>query len=561
MSREEKKLIKATLVLILLLGIGSYFKSGLLKKQEAQEALLWIDVPTNVQKIMVQNTHGKQTLLSRVHGKDVPSQASYRDQEFIITHNWYVGGQPLAYVAPARMDTLFSSIDNTQLTKEITTDQSRLAEYGLQDPSFILTLQGQDQTTTLSFGDQDIEQSHRYVFDGKTVYLADANLDFLQSIQPQEWVEKNIITLSQNKLSKLVFDERTQRVELSKQDDTWQILVPEPVQASSKDISSWIRTVNSSQAQALTALGDDEGVIRTSITLEKYAKDQKNLTLSLRQIGEHLYVDRSDDDWLYEINADQANIIFEDPYSFVDLGLEELESADMERITLTYQGNEYELNKSSEWMASKPFTDTVSQEHIDGLISLLNNIVVVEKSDSQIFDEDFVFSFEKNQKKHVYAFDEDRMLVRHPSSDLILKVTLPDDFGQNIKAQLVLLRKRDLYPQTMNEVTRIGINNGTKTVELTRSDDGTFVTEHDLSQDSVDDIVNLINEVKIKRFDTRKGFVREGTVEIHVQTKDGLAYTWHVGQIKDGEQLILALPKFSAGWVDAAKLEELLKKI
>jgi hypothetical protein len=190
----------------------------------------------------------------------------------------------------ALVETLLSDLESWQKegiisAKEIDSDKSKLAEYGLNNPKLKLKLLGHDRPPEILFGKDAALEGRMYVRfqNSKETFLAGQSVRKDIDKKPEEFRDKKLTDLSSAQVRRLVLKTLAGEIELEKKDTQWEILKPLRARADDQKVNDLISQVTSARIGQFVA--DDRGDLRPyglaeprgSITLfdQDQKKDQK----------------------------------------------------------------------------------------------------------------------------------------------------------------------------------------------------------------------------------------------------------------------------------------------
>src|SRR6266540_741444 len=189
----------------------------------------------------------------------------------------------------ALVETLLSDLENWQKegtipAKEIDSDKSKLAEYGLNNPKLKLKLLGHDRPPEILFGKDAATEGRMYVRfqNSKETFLAGQSVKKDIDKKPEEFRDRKLSDLSNAQVRRVVLKTPAGEIELEKKTN-WEILKPLRARADDQKVNDLISQVTSARVGEFVA--DDRGDLRPyglaeprgSITLfdQEQKKDQK----------------------------------------------------------------------------------------------------------------------------------------------------------------------------------------------------------------------------------------------------------------------------------------------
>ena len=201
----------------------------------------------------------------------------------------------------ALVDKLLSDLESWQKegtipAKEIDSDKSKLAEYGLNNPKLKLKLLGHDKPPEIFFGKDAALEGKMYVRfqNSKQTFLASQLVKKDIDKQPEEFRDKKLTDLTTAQVHRITLKTPAGEMELEKKGDHWDILKPLRARADDQKVGDLISQVTTARIQQFVA--DDRGDLhqyglsepRGSVTLydQEQKKDQKvELGSSIKVFG------------------------------------------------------------------------------------------------------------------------------------------------------------------------------------------------------------------------------------------------------------------------------------
>src|SRR6266850_3899119 len=167
----------------------------------------------------------------------------------------------------ALVETLLSDLENWQKegtipAKEIDSDKSKLAEYGLHNPKLKLKLLGQDRPPEILFGKEAAMEARMYVRfqNSKETFLARESVKKDIDKKPEEFRDRKLTDLSNAQVRRVVLKTPAGEMELEKKSDHWDILKPLRARADDQKVGDLISQITTAQIQQFVA--DDRGDLR-----------------------------------------------------------------------------------------------------------------------------------------------------------------------------------------------------------------------------------------------------------------------------------------------------------
>ena len=167
----------------------------------------------------------------------------------------------------ALVETLLSDLENWQKegtipAKEIDSDKSKLAEYGLNNPKLKLKLLGHDRPPEILFGKEAAMEGRMYVRfqNSKETFLAGQSVKKDIDKKPEEFRDRKLTDLSNAQVRRVILKTPAGEIELEKKDTNWKILKPLRARADDQKVNDLISQVTSARIGQFVA--DDRGDLR-----------------------------------------------------------------------------------------------------------------------------------------------------------------------------------------------------------------------------------------------------------------------------------------------------------
>jgi hypothetical protein len=190
----------------------------------------------------------------------------------------------------AVVESLLSDLETWQKeatipAKEIQTDKSKLAEYGLNNPKLKLKLLGRDKPPEILFGKDAALEGRMYVRfqNSKETFLATQSVKKDIDKKPEEFRDRKLTDLTTAQVRRVTLKTPAGEMELEKKGEHWDILKPLRARADDGKVGDLISQVTAARIEQFVA--DDRGDLRPyglaeprgSITLydQEQKKDQK----------------------------------------------------------------------------------------------------------------------------------------------------------------------------------------------------------------------------------------------------------------------------------------------
>jgi hypothetical protein len=149
--------------------------------------------------------------------------------------------------------------DATISAKEIETDKSRMAEYGVAKAKLRLKLQGTNAPPEILFGNNAALEGKTYVRleNSRDVFLAAQSIKNQISKKPEEFRDRKLTDIIATQVTRLSLKTAAGEMELQKQGDHWQIVKPLRARADDQKVNDFISQITTSRIAQFVA--DDAG--------------------------------------------------------------------------------------------------------------------------------------------------------------------------------------------------------------------------------------------------------------------------------------------------------------
>jgi hypothetical protein len=309
----------------------------------------------------------------------------------------------------AMVESLLSDLENWQKegtipAKEIDTDKSKLAEYGLNNPKLKLKLLGRERPAEILFGKDAAMEGRMYVRfqNSDETFLAGQSVKKDIDKQPEEFRDKKLTDLSNAQVRRVVLKTPAGEMELEKRDTHWDIVKPLRARADDQKVSDLISQVTSARIGEFVA--DDRGDLRAyglaeprgSITLfdQEPKKDQKieiseSIKLAGRedkgqtlQIGsvpekekEQVYVRFAPRGSVYTLPKKIEEILNTKPADLRDNHLVRIDTNILDRITIDVPGKNKTVlaRKDGDWRIATANNAPADSGAVQRMIDTLQN--------------------------------------------------------------------------------------------------------------------------------------------------------------------------------------------
>ena len=309
----------------------------------------------------------------------------------------------------AVVENLLSDLESWQKegtipAKDIDTDKSKLAEYGLSNPKLKLKLLGREKPPEILFGKDAALEGRMYVRfqNSKETYLATQSVRKDIDKKPEEFRDKKLTDVATAQVRRITLKTPAGEMELEKRGEHWEILKPLRARADDGKVGDLISQITSARIQQFVA--DDRGDLRPyglaeprgSITLydQEQKKDQKvelgesikvfgredkGQTLQIGSVPEkekdQVYVRFAPRGSVYTLPKKVEEIVNTKPADLRDNHLVRIDTNILDRITIDTPGKAKTIlaRKDGNWTIASRNNAPADSGAIRRLIDILQN--------------------------------------------------------------------------------------------------------------------------------------------------------------------------------------------
>ena len=309
----------------------------------------------------------------------------------------------------AVVENLLSDLESWQKegtipAKDIDTDKSKLAEYGLSNPKLKLKLLGREKPPEILFGKDAALEGRMYVRfqNSKETYLATQSVRKDIDKKPEEFRDKKLTDVATAQVRRITLKTPAGEMELEKRGEHWEILKPLRARADDGKVGDLISQITSARIQQFVV--DDRGDLhpyglaepRGSITLydQEQKKDQKvelgesvkvfgredkGQTLQIGSVPEkekdQVYVRFTPRGSVYTLPKKVEEIVNTKPADLRDNHLVRIDTNILDRITIDTPGKAKTVlaRKDGDWTIASRNNAPADSGAIRRLIDILQN--------------------------------------------------------------------------------------------------------------------------------------------------------------------------------------------
>jgi Domain of unknown function (DUF4340) len=233
--------------------------------------------------------------------------------------------------------------------KEIESDKSKMAEFGVAKAKLRLKLEGKDAPPEMLFGNNAALENRTYVRleNSKDVFVAPQSIKTAISKKAEEFRDRRLTETVATQVTRLALKTPAGEMEMQKQGDHWQIVKPLRARADDQKVNDLLAQITTSRIAQFVA--DDRGDLhpyglaepRGTVTI--FTADDKNG--QLLQIGsvpekekEQVYVRFAPRSFVFAVPKAIESVLNTKPNDLRDRHLVRFDSNQLDRITIDAPG-------------------------------------------------------------------------------------------------------------------------------------------------------------------------------------------------------------------------------
>jgi Domain of unknown function (DUF4340) len=329
--------------------------------------------------------------------------------EIVLAKNngkWQIDApKPLAadQTTVATMLTTLSSLTSERLVED---KAGNLNQYGLAEPAFEADVALKDKTQKLLLGDDSPT--------GNAVYakLENDPRVFIVSTYEKNSIDKSLndlrdkrlLTVNQDKISKIELMAKKQDIEFGRNKDEWQIVKPRPMRADSTQVEDLIRNLTDAKMD-LSASDDSKKIAAafasaTSVATAKVTDESGTQELQVRKNKDDYYAKSSVVDGVYKVPSSVGQGMDKSLDDFRNKKLFDFGFSDPNKLEIHDGAKSYFLTRSGEdwWNGSGQKLDVGTAQ---SLIDKLRDLSAVKFADSGFTQPVIDLSVTSNDGKRV----------------------------------------------------------------------------------------------------------------------------------------------------------------
>lgn len=276
--------------------------------------------------------------------------------------------------------------DTTIPAKEIESDKSKLAEFGLAKPKLRLKLLGENAPPEIFLGKDAALENKMYVRldNSKDVFLAAQSVRKDVEKKAEDFRDRKLTALTAAFVTRVVLKTPAGEMELEKKTDHWEIARPLRARADDQKVGDLIAQITTAHIQQFVA--DDRGDLhpyglaepRGSITL--FGQDDKQG--QMLQIGgvpekakDQVYARFAPRNGVYELPNRIADLLNTKPNDLRDRHLIRIDTNILDRITIdgAGKGKTVLARKDQNWMIASRNNQPANSSEVNRLLDSLQN--------------------------------------------------------------------------------------------------------------------------------------------------------------------------------------------
>ena len=581
----KKTLIRTAVLMIVLVGLGSYFylyefKGGKEREKAEEEA---------------------KKVFQLEEDKVVEFRLARADEEEIVCtkkdDKWRVEQPVQADADQSAVNRVVSEFVDVKRTRTVEEEPQDLALFGLDQPSLKLAaLVGEkDEPETLFLGDENPTKSAFYA---KTE--TDTAVFLIQSYSKRS-LDKKLFDLRDKKVADFVKDEvqtlRLERgdlkIEAEKRDDgTWMLTSPLKVRGDKTEISKTIDKIDSA--------GVKEFIDEEPVDLAEYGLDIPDITLTML-IGEDkaskavligrknedkdgYYAKRAEEKNVFLLQLDVLDAIPEEVDTWRDHSLLTVDVGKVEKMEYVADGQKFVLatDEERDWQIEEPIEEKADDLVTNDLITDLTNVKAKEfleeekdefgLAEPQISFKLWVKDVEGPLSAMIGAKDEEEDVVYARNMDGTA-VTIDAGDLDKIRKSLFDFRDKVLVSFDKRDVQRLTVRYGEDELVLAQKDEKWIAEKPDRfkirNQSDVDTLVWVINYLTMEEIaeqekpdDLSAYGLDKPRAEFSVAlAEEKTVGPFLIGESKEGKVYVVTAEKPGVYLINASVLDDLKRDL
>ena len=498
--------------------------------------------------------------------------------------HWLVQKPLLLRANRGEIDNLLYAVEylerkRTISPEELSESKVTLADYGLEKPRLTLKIFTEQKQYQIDIGHENRQSDGIYVRidNGKVVSLVGKALAEKLEQPLDRWRNRSVLDLGDAKVARVEIKTPKRAIEFARQNDTWRVIQPLNVRASSHAVEALV--------SSLTDLRAEKFLSEESADLKKYHLDEPRYEIALKtekgeDVGQTLLVGapaggqqwsavRKGSNSIVAIPAKFVTLLDADLKDFRDNQLLHVEKRDIEAAEIRQADRLIRVERADGgWKLTAPKPAPADRDLVDQFLSRFTGLKIQEFT-TDVLTEAEKYGLGENAAvvrllgKPVEKGKEAPLLAsvrignRSPKKPL-LYVKRDDEssvYGVNeddarfIPSSVLDLRDRVFLMITKDAVREIRLKAGRRDMAATRSDKGDWVSEEPLDRASLDKILSDLSRLMAIRLlseneempDEKFGFNRP-MGELSVTEKNGdekVVHEFVIGEKTNGKVHLL----------------------
>ena len=332
--------------------------------------------------------------------------------------------QPQPYRVDAdAVNGITNSLTSLNAEEVVEDKASNLRQYGLDSPSFELTVAKKDgKTQRLLIGDDTPTGGNVYAKladDARVVSMNSSTKSTLDKTA-QDLRDKRLLTFDSDKLTRVELTSKKQTVEFGKNNQNeWQILQPKPLRADSFQVEELIRKLKDAKMDASVTDEDAKKAAASfgSGTVAGTAKVTDNSgahTIEVRKNKDDYFAKSSAVEGVYKVSNDLGTALEKGLDDFRNKKLFDFSFSDPSKLDVTRDGKTTSYAKTGEkWFAGTKQVDSAS---LQGFVDKLRDLSAAKFLDSGFGTPTMELTVTSNDGKRV-----EKVQISKPGSDYLAK--------------------------------------------------------------------------------------------------------------------------------------------
>lgn len=338
-----------------------------------------------------------------------------------VADKWQIGAPKAMNVDQDAVSSVVSTLSNLNADRVVEDKASDLKQYGLDDPSVTIAIELKDHKDhKLLVGDDTPAGSDAYAMlagEPKVFTIASFNKTSINK-SVNDLRDKRLLTMAQDKISRVALEKNAQTIEFARTKDGWQILKPEPLRADNFAVDEFVHSVADTRMDLNGNDGEHaaaefaQAIPVATVTL---TGDQGPQTLTVRKSKDNYLAKSSAVDGTYKIDTSLGTALDKSLESFRNKKLFDFGFDEPNKIELHDGPKSWFFTRSgSDWWSNGKKMDSSG---VESLVEKLRDLAATGFPDAGFSNPDFEATITSNDGKRI-----EKVSISTSGSDCIAKL-------------------------------------------------------------------------------------------------------------------------------------------